>query len=224
MILRVCQRDARREDLLVEMEAQGNIVLGVLRTALRQIRALKLQRLVVIDDPPQERPRIDPAFTKVDGTLCREVPLSKLVFVFGDWGIVVGGRGDRKTRPTERALMRRHLNVSDRDRRKGPEVDSRILVDFRHDEQQRKPARESGPTQTSMAVGRREDCRAESWSSRKTNSWRGRQLLPTTLRFACACHVIIIVHSVVHSFLPSMIIHSTVSVPQYFLDVSEGFV
>lgn len=157
MVLHIRQRNTRRKDLLVEVKAQGDIVFEVLRATFRQVRALNLQHLVVIDDPPQERPRVGSAFAKVDSTLCRKIPFREFIFVLGDWGVVVGGGGDRKARPTERAFLGRHLDVGDRGRREGPEVDSCVLVNLRHGKQQRKPARESRPTQSSMAgaaVGR----------------------------------------------------------------------
>lgn len=135
MILQICERNTRRKDSLVEVKSQGGIVFETFQATLRQVRALNLEHLVVIDDPPDKRSWVSFTFAKVHSALCREISFRELIFVLSDLDVVVGGRGDREARPTERAFLRRHLDVGDRGRRERSKVDSCILVDLRHGEQ-----------------------------------------------------------------------------------------
>lgn len=91
VVLGVGQFNSKREDPLLEIQSQGHIVFVNFRPTLRQVRALDLQHFVVVDDPPQECPRIGPALPEVDLTLCREITSGEFIFIFGDWEFLVGG-------------------------------------------------------------------------------------------------------------------------------------
>lgn len=107
VLLGIGQRHTGWKNLLWEVQSQGHIVLEALCSTFRQVRALNLQHLVVIDHPPHEGPRVRLAFAKVDGTLCCKIPSGEFVFIFRDRNFgLVGGGGDRKASPTGRALVR----------------------------------------------------------------------------------------------------------------------
>ena len=91
VILRVGQFNTKGEDPLLEIQSQGHIVFINFHPTLREVRALDLQHFVVVDDPPQERPRVDPALPEVDLALCRKVTSGEFIFIFGDWEFLVGG-------------------------------------------------------------------------------------------------------------------------------------
>lgn len=85
VVLGVGQFNTKGKNSLLEIQSQGHIVFVNFHPTLRQVRALDLQHFVVVDDPPQECPRINPALPEVDFTLCREVTSGEFIFIFGDW-------------------------------------------------------------------------------------------------------------------------------------------
>lgn len=93
MFLQVGKLNTTRQDLLLEIQPQRDIILRMLDPPLGQVDAVDLQHPVVVDHPPPVHSRIHLAVAEVDRPLGREKAFRKGIFVLGDRLILLCGCG-----------------------------------------------------------------------------------------------------------------------------------
>lgn len=113
MLLQIRELDTAREDLLLKVQAQRDIIFVMLDSGLGKVDAVDFQDSIVIDHPPQERPGIKLAFSKVDGSLGREMAFREFLVIFRYWQAIIRQCRNRESGPALRAPLAWYRDVDD---------------------------------------------------------------------------------------------------------------
>lgn len=132
MLLQIRELDTAWEDLLLKVQAQRDIIFVMLDSGLGQVNAVDFQDSVVVDHSPQERPGIELAFSKVDGSLGCEMAFCKFLVVLRYWQVIIRQRRDRESGPALRAPLGWDRDVDDGGRGVRPQIDPGVFVDSHH--------------------------------------------------------------------------------------------